>query len=101
MTGKSDIYACTESTSDLARLAKIIRYHPKFDLGLLKDGNGELANSPERTLVLRYLAIGCPPNKLDRQGKFLDLSGELLIGDEPVLSILCDESFDPKEEGDT
>ena len=42
----------TESTSDLARLAKIIRYHPKFDLGMLKDENGDLASTPERTLEI-------------------------------------------------
>ena len=42
----------TESTSELARLAKIIRYHPKFSLGLLKRTDGSMASTPEESLEI-------------------------------------------------
>ena len=42
----------TESTSELARLAKIICYHPKFSLGLLKRKDGSMAGTPEESLEI-------------------------------------------------
>ena len=34
----------------MARLGKIIRYHPKFSLGFLRDENGCMTSNPEETL---------------------------------------------------
>ena len=40
----------TESTSEMAQIGKIIRYHPKFSLGFLRDSQGRMSSSPEETL---------------------------------------------------
>ena len=42
----------TESTSEMARLAKIMRYHPKFSLGLIRNPNGNMSSTPEESLEL-------------------------------------------------
>ena len=36
----------------MARLAKIMRYHPKFSLGMLRRSDGNMANSPEESLEI-------------------------------------------------
>ena len=42
----------TESSSEMARIAKVIRYHLKLSLGFLKDRNGRMSSYPEETLEI-------------------------------------------------
>ena len=39
-----------ENVNAMARLGKIIRYHPRYEVGLVKNAEGELTKTPEDSL---------------------------------------------------